>query len=245
MRKSIYILISFLIISSSVFSQIKHENYYQESIINSSYPKNLFSIDSLVQINDSNNFLVKKKINDTDYILVVSWKQNVNYYYNDSITGFYNTGNYDLWVTVAPELLNKYKDFDKNIDVNLRLKQIFGLPPYSTYSYFVEFWVNPRDLFRPCPDKEIFDSKCDFCFPEKTDQQHIDWINENRINRYYNCEDNNNYPWTQLGYTYDWSPENKYHIGLSEFVIKKNSNIIVKDIKSTLDYFNTSYYNND
>ena len=62
MRKSIYILISFLIISSSVFSQIKHENYYQESIINSSYPKNLFSIDSLVQINDSNNFLVKKKI---------------------------------------------------------------------------------------------------------------------------------------------------------------------------------------
>lgn len=37
----------------------------------------------------------------------------------------------------------------------MRLKQLLGLPPTATNSYFVKFWVRPNDLFRPCPDKEI------------------------------------------------------------------------------------------
>ena len=44
------------------------------------------------------------------------------------------------------------------------------------------------------------------------------------------------YPWTQLGYTYDWNPENKSHVGLSEFVIGENKNIVIKAIYSTNDY---------
>jgi hypothetical protein len=38
---------------------------------------------------------------------------------------------------------------------------------------------------------------------------------------------------TQLGYTYDWCPTNKSHIGVSEFVIDINKNVIVNKIYST------------
>ena len=103
-------------------------------------------------------------------------------------------------------------------------------------SYFVEFWVRPVDLFRPCPDKEITDGKCDLCFPEGTDPEHIKWINENRISRYYQCDLYYQYPWGQLGYTYDWNPKNKSHFGLSEFIIGANKTIYINRIVTTLEY---------
>ena len=31
------------------------------------------------------------------------------------------------------------------------------------------------------------------------------------------------YPWTQLGYTYDWHPANTSAIGLSEYVLMQNA----------------------
>jgi hypothetical protein len=44
------------------------------------------------------------------------------------------------------------------------------------------------------------------------------------------------YPFTQLGYTYDWNPKNKKHEGLSEFVIGSNRNIVVNKVYKTMDY---------
>jgi len=44
------------------------------------------------------------------------------------------------------------------------------------------------------------------------------------------------YPWTRLGYTYDWG--NPCHeVGLSEFVIKKDAEVIVEDIETVEEYF--------
>jgi hypothetical protein len=64
------------------------------------------------------------------------------------------------------------------------------------------------------------------------------WINENRISRYYQCDLYDRYPWTQLGYTYDWDPKNKTHIGLSEFIISSNRTIYLNKIYSINDYLN-------
>ena len=121
-------------------------------------------------------------------------------------------------------------------DVDLRLKQLLGLPPTSDYKYLIEFWVKPDDLFRPCPDKEITDNKCELCFPDKNDTSYISWINNLRGQSYYGCELYEKYPWTQLGYTYDWNAQNITHIGLSEFVIGKNKDIIINKFYSTIDY---------
>ena len=124
----------------------------------------------------------------------------------------------------------------KSKNVNLRLKQLIGLPPNSTYKYFIEFWVRPKDLIRPCPDNNITTNKCGICFPKKTESKYKDWFNNYRINSYYQCNLYDNYPWTQLGYTYDWNPQNKTHVGLSEFVIKTKSEIIVKQTYTTSEY---------
>lgn len=220
-----------LLISFNVIGQINRE-LYKLSIINSIYPDSSEICTKLVQINDSNKTLIRKNINGEEYILVCTWKQNVSFYQKDTV---FNTGTYPIWVTTAPELKNRIKK-ESPKDVNLRLIQLLGLPPTAQYSYFVEFWVRPVDLFRPCPDKEITDSKCDLCFPEGTDPEHIKWINENRISRYYQCDLYYQYPWGQLGYTYDWNPKNKSHFGLSEFIIGANKTIYINRIVTTLEY---------
>jgi hypothetical protein len=208
---------------------------YQKSIENAIYPEAGKVDTNLVFVGKQNKNLVWKNINGEDYLLVVTWKQNVTYYKQYLDSAFYNTGSYPIWITTAPELQKRMK-LEKPKDVNHRLIQLLGLPPNSVYSYFVEFWVKPADLFRPCPDQEITDKKCEICFPEKADPVHIAWINSNRISRYYQCDLYNQYPWTQLGYTYDWNPDNKSHVGLSEFVIGANKKIVVNGIYTTEEY---------
>ena len=229
--KNILLATITLLISFNVIGQTNRE-LYKLSIINSIYPDSSEICTNLVQINDSNKTLIRKNINGEEYILVCTWKQNVSFYQKDTV---FNTGTYPIWVTTAPELKNRIKK-DSPKDVNLRLIQLLGLPPTAQYSYFVEFWVRPVDLFRPCPDKEITDGKCDLCFPEGTDPEHIKWINENRISRYYQCDLYYQYPWGQLGYTYDWNPKNKSHFGLSEFIIGTNKTIYINRIVTTLEY---------
>lgn len=221
----ISILISVLCIAQS------DRDLYKQSIVNSIYPDSSKIYTDLVQINSSNKSLIRKSINNEEYILVCTWKQNIVFYNKD----VFNTGNWPLWVTTAPELKNRFKS-ESVKDTNQRLIQLLGLPPGSKYSYFVEIWVRPQDLFRPCPDKEITDGKCDLCFPSGTDADHIKWINENRISRYYQCELYNQYPWGQLGYTYDWNPNNKSHVGLSEFIIGANKTVYINRIVPTEEY---------
>lgn len=217
-----------------------HENLtdrqlYRESIKNAIYPDSSKVDTSLVPITKQNQNLVWKNMDGVDYVLVVAWKRDASRYqpYLDSV--FYDTGSYPIWVTTAPELLERMK-LEKCSNTTQRLVQLLGLPPKSDYNYFVEFWVKPEDLFRPCPDEEITDRKCDLCFPANADSAHIAWINENRISRYYQCDLYKQYPWMQLGYTYDWNPGNKSHVGLSEFVIAAHCKIVVKAIYRTEDY---------
>jgi len=210
---------------------------YQKSIKDAIYPEAGEVYNELVPVDKQNKDLIWKTINGEDYILTVTWKQNVSFYEKYLDSAFYNTGSYPIWITTAPELQQRMK-LEKAKDADRRLIQLLGLPPNSVYSYFVELWVKPADLFRPCPDPEITDQKCETCFPEKTDPNHIAWINENRISRYYQRDLFNLYPWTQLGYTYDWNPNNKSHVGLSEFVIAANRKIVVRAIYKTEDYLN-------
>lgn len=149
----------------------------------------------------------------------------------------------DVWVTVVPEV----KEFIKNNpvsdeDLNLRIEQLLGLPPgrlpnAGTGSMAVELWVRPDDLFRPCPDSEITDQESQLNFPDNVSSDYSMWFLENLISAYYGEEfyagrinhhdtGEERFPWTRLGYTYDWgNPDSD--IGASEFVLKKGSEYIV------------------
>ena len=208
------------------------EALYQRAIENSMYATKQ-KVHPLIDIRKQNPNLIWKNIDSEDYLLVLTWKSK-NFY---PASGKYNTGQYETWVTIAPELYTKMHQV-KPEKQELRLKQLLGLPPTAQNKIFIEFWVRPADLFRPCPDKEIDDSICNTCFTAKdsTDANYIQWFNTSRIDRYYANGLYNQYPWTQLGYTYDWHPKNKSHVGVSEFVIGKNKNIYVNKSYSTAEY---------
>lgn len=140
----------------------------------------------------------------------------------------------DLWVTAVPdvkEFIRKHPFALSNLD--LRLKQLLGMPSTTNRTWFVEFWVNPEDLFRPSPDPEVSDHEAELDWRRNTAAQststdHVAWF-ESQLNT-------NTWAWTRLGYTYDWGNP-LHHVGLSEFVIHKNADITVVSITPTADYF--------
>ncbi len=193
---------------------------------------------NLVEVKKENSDLVWKEMNGKTYLLVSSWKEDTTYYKNNKETGTYNTGNYPIWVTTASELQNlcQTASFGRAEGLDLRLKQLLGLPPTVDKKYFVEAWVLPEDMFRPCLDNKVAESNCNLSFPDETTKEYKEWVDQLRLASYFHAEWNKNYPWTQLGYTYDWNPKNKNHVGLSEFVIDKNKEIIINRFYTTMEY---------
>lgn len=213
----------------------KMAKVYNKAMADAAYPEPDEVSKDLVAITADNKDLIRKTINGEEHILVVSWKAEKKWYFQNPNSDVYNTGNRPIWVSVAPNL-QKHLDWDKVKNKELRLQQLLGLPPTSDYQWFVQFWVKPEDLFRPCPDPEITDKECQSCgYPDST-SGHAVWLRDYRANSYYACKLYSKYPWTQLGYTYDWFPGNKHHVGLSEFVIKANKNIVVEGAYATEEY---------
>jgi hypothetical protein len=147
----------------------------------------------------------------------------------------------DVWVTVAPELKNFCRKLSLSSEkMTIRLKQLLGLPLKPHKTDMVEIWADPRDLFRPSPDPEITDREAGLDFPKShkfltVADDHIRWFNKNMCTSY--TIDNYPYPWTRLGYTYDWGNP-KSEIGLSEFVIKKGAPIKIHSVVNTEAYCN-------
>ncbi|MGS2725374.1 hypothetical protein ACU8DI_02110 [Psychroserpens sp. BH13MA-6] len=173
--------------------------------------------------------LVTKTINGIRHIKVVSWKLNPAWYPD---SGKFNDSSRVIWVTIAPIIKDSCISFHKTYkDANMRLRQLLGLQPLTVETFFLELWVKPEDLFRPTPDNETNDHTCGLNLPQNVTPEYRQWFNNTRAFQYNDCTDSifseYGYPWTQLGYTYDWSPDNPSNVGLSEFVIKKNSDVYV------------------
>jgi hypothetical protein len=184
-------------------------------------------VDTLTPIINTNPDLLW----ENDRVLVVTWTR-----YGDS----YPVGNTtitwwgDTWVTVVPELKDRIEELNISPEsLTLRVEQLLGLPNGSSNSWFVELWVNPDDLFRPSPDPEINDTVAMLNFPENVSIEYKAWFNGMIISQYFQEK---KYPWTRLGYTYDWgNPETE--VGISEFMIRKNSEVVVHSKSMTQDYF--------
>lgn len=210
---------------------------YQAAIKDALNPEPEERASNLIRITPGNARLQWQTFNGIPHIKMVSVVSNTSYYAG-SVGKTYNTGNRYTWVTVAPELQNTcssagFGDTDKP----MRLRQLLGLTPDATITAVVEFWVLPALLFRPAADYAIDDTTTDFNMPEETPAWYRRWFNELRAKQYFQSESpkNNAYPWTQLGYTYDWgNPQSEQ--GLSEFVIRAQSEVIIHAIYSLNDY---------
>lgn len=135
----------------------------------------------------------------------------------------------EIWVTLRTQfdnwVVNSFKPADCNNDTLLRLEQLLGLPPDNTPRKIVVMRIYYKDLFRPCPDAETNDNTGDLVFKETVKPAYMQWYFAQRESRFCNTNPCDNYPWSQLGYTWDWNPAAAAHkhVGLSEYVAPVNT----------------------
>ncbi len=125
---------------------------------------------NLISITAQNDNLIWKDDNKKE-LKVVTWKSKVNHVAGASVTS--PKENYVIWVTAASQVQNFCRDYLRQNpnasadDLDLRLKQYLGLNQNWNYDLFIELWIDPKDLFRPCVDPEIDDNSCNLAFSNR------------------------------------------------------------------------------
>ena len=181
--------------------------------------------------NDSLNDV--KVINEKDIRTLVNLtKDDENIYWNEegdkvlffafhnSLSKFSNgTFANDTYLYSLKEFRDWYMPKKMNtMDKTLRLKQLLGLKYSSAFDKISTFYISPSNVIRPAyikdPTKEMKTS-----FPEGEEESYIEWFNnELAISR----NEKTAFPWTRLGYSFDWSYNEGDRYGLSQFLSFKD-----------------------
>lgn len=129
----------------------------------------------------------------------------------------------NVWTFTGGELETWYQENKTDVtDWHMRMKELIGLRPDNEADYFTAMWAEPEDIFRPAYTTDIETTEMTDCFSEDVSEEYKAWFDSNIISSYFDGK----YPWTRLGYTYDWA-DNGAEYGLSEFIVKKDSEVKV------------------
>ena len=204
---------------------------YQHAVNDAARVRETKISQTLVAIDDKNPTLIWNA--DKSKILMLTWKEQSSYekFFKPNHATSSNL-NHATWVTAAPQVqqfCQNYLAHNPRADkpqLDLRLKQYLGLNATWNYNVFIEMWVSPTDLFRPCVDPEIDDGQCNLQFGEKSPQvKNIpDYVSFYKNLYFKSFRESGGVPWTGLGYTYDWG-NTQSPVGASEFVLAHNQNI--------------------
>ena len=194
----------------------------------------------------------------TGPVTVVSWVREDQLKAYPTKVGAPVTAKADMWVTLAPYLQEFCQQFTATVSTNpdrtvLRLEQRLGLPPAAGKTHFVELEIEtPADntsLFRPCGDPNVTTTSCALGGPSTCSL--ADDICHARadffVNQYYSAFGTARpveYPWTSLGYTFDWAYKpvglggrfDFVRVGESEYVVPEGVNMRLVSIQSTEEY---------
>ncbi len=186
--------------------------------------------DSLYPIIHGNPSLEWKTINNEDYVLVGNLNKYPGSYSGTSVVNSWGL----IWIFIPHQFKSRMNSGLKNeSDTLLRMSQMLGLAPHNNNNYIVELWVKPADLFRPAADPETDDNTAGLYLPDNSDATYMQWFNQNIYDSYFT--DGTHYPWTRLGYTYDWAKPGS-EVGVSEFCIKENSLLYVNKLGLAVKY---------
>jgi hypothetical protein len=192
---------------------------------------------------------------DATKVLVSTWIPHayVDQYRKSIGHEFITSDAFDMWVTLVPQVKVFCENFNDKMGgvtckgLKNRVNQFLGLPPLhygknpkKEYNeYFVEFWVKPEYLFRPCLNPDVTSIYCttdprlarystwnieEMFKLAQTPLWHQEWFRENIKKSYPHV------PWTRLGYTYDWNFASEDHTGATEFVVKTTSPIEISGV---------------
>lgn len=211
---------------------------YQKGVTDAAFPEQSEITDKLNPITPDNPNLVWNE--DKTKILVSTWKAQGSYEkFMKPYTNTSDNPSYAVWVTAVPqvhEMCSKYANQSKDA-LDMRLKQYLGLAPDWNYDVFVEMWVSPNDMFRPCVDPEVNDSTCNLNFGDSAPNvKNIPDYQDFYSDLYYKSyRASAGVPWTGLGYTYDWgNPDSD--IGASEYILTPGAKYEIKRAVPTQEY---------
>ncbi|HLL72690.1 MAG TPA: hypothetical protein VK363_14705 [Pyrinomonadaceae bacterium] len=189
----------------------------------------------LVAITENEPRLRWRGAGDERRVLVVTWTNYAGYKGQEGKPMTLPTRLPAIWVTAVPELKNFCARLPRTFkNRTLRLEQLLGLPPGKGNTIFVEMWIKPADLFRPSPDPEIVDHEAVLSLSSKylqVAEAYATWF-ENNKSTYAGDPP---YPWTRLGYTYDWG-NRRSEVGLSEFGVVESAETVIESVTPTLNY---------
>jgi hypothetical protein len=152
---------------------------------------------------------------------------------------------WDVWVTSNNEVQNKCKTWKG--DLVLQVNQLLGLPapasplpPDTTERQFVTFTGVPAaSIFRPCTDTRVDTDHCDGTKLPDTQgtnapADYYKWFTKQAMSSWQISEKvpPAGFPWTRLGYTYNWAPGATNHYGASEYVISGGSKAVTLTVAS-------------
>lgn len=130
----------------------------------------------------------------------------------------------EVWTFTDKEMLSWYSENNKDVtDWDMRFKQLIGVPPEDDYTHVTAMWVSPENIIRPAYNTDITTDTMPVTLPDDTDEEYREWFNGNIIWSYFDDA----YPWTRLGYTYDWSADSDEY-GLTEFLVAKDSEVNIE-----------------
>lgn len=166
---------------------------------------------------------------DNTQVVLVAWHNDGDRFKDGEITHL-KDGEV-LWTFTDKEFLKWFREnHDKVDNWDIRLKQLLGKAPDTDNRYFTVFWVRVTDVFRPAFFPEINTDMMNTAFTNTLEEDTSEnamwfknWFDKTNATAYRK----DGFPWTRLGYTYDWgNPDSKY--GLSEFIVKEGAEIEVK-----------------
>jgi hypothetical protein len=136
----------------------------------------------------------------------------------------------EFWVTLCPDLRQLLADY-KGTNRTLRLEKALGLPPRPGAYGIAEFYVDPQYLFRPAANPDTHSPSCGlvpdddgpYLAPnvlQGVSSNYAAWFNNTYNTRGYAATNlDNSWPWTRLGYTFDYENSANSPVGLSEYVV--------------------------
>lgn len=196
-------------------------------------------VDTLSPIIASNTALQWKTIHGQDYVLMATFMRFPSSYpVGDSITNTWG----ESWLFIPSQMKNRlYPTFTPTSDTTQRICQLLGLPPVNskTNTHIAEMWVKATRLNRPAGNPDITTTRTGAALLNTVPPDFGNWFNNYIIFAYYHTLQSNtdfHYPWTRLGYTYDWAPGAK-EVGLSEYVLQASSGCWVEKVATASDYF--------
>jgi hypothetical protein len=215
------------------------EQLYASSITDAMIADSSEVIDSLWPITAANTRLQWKTINGQSYVLMATFMRFPGSYpEGDSITNTWG----ESWLFIPSQMKSRIgQSFNASSDTVMRICQLLGLPPKNSRSntHIAEVWVPATRLSRPAGNPAINTGGAGAPLIPTVTPEYATWFNNYIIYAYYHTltsATDFHYPWTRLGYTYDWAPGSK-EVGLSEYVLQASSGCWVEKVSTAAEYF--------